>query len=365
MRTARGSLVAGLLVVLRGSLALNVSPSSPSDRPGWLRRGGPADENGDRDLGTAICIVGDMAHLEVASKIENIVRPFEDYVPNSTGVFLALETGLLEQDRQGFLRGVAKVCASEEMTKTRVAKAFAPYLIADKFVSHVNIPVISERWPKLYAPKLRKDENASASQLHAQRQQIGNALGQMRFQKMCVNMIQEHEKSTQGRYSFVIMVRESTLALRPVVPEKILSLNRLVLKGTTSLGVPDDKVIAMPRKYLEGSLGSLFDILLKVSDGPALEPELEQACSKFSNTEEVLHYTLRANKIPFEELGERRIGDFLLPFVAGRCVPGAHGSKDHWCVVAECTERLPRKPWALNVSCGTKNRYGVGCDRDL
>lgn len=215
----------------------------------------------------------------------------------------------------------------------------------------------TSRWPKLYTGR-------TYEKLLPQDRHISNVLGQMRHQKRCVEMIRRHEDSVRGRYSFAIKERENTLALRPVIPEKIVSIKKLVLKECAHWGGVNDKVVAMPRRYLEGSLGSAFDLMMRVTNDPVLEPRLEHMSRKSINTEQILYWTLRFNRIPFEEVP---IGEGYLPFVDGRCT--RHGGQDSWCVVTDCKDCHPARPWALDVGCSTANgsvyeRLDVECDHE-
>jgi len=311
----------------------------------------------------ALCILGEMARLEVTSKLDNIVKPIANLT--NVDVFLALETGEptfnnLETD----LRYVVKhdkdapeeACRTSQMSEATVKQAFAPYLRMSEFTPHESFAVNTTRWPKLYTGRMY------VKKLLPQDRHISNVLGQMRHQRQCMEMIQQHEGSVQGKYSHVIKVRENTLALRPVIPEKLVSIEKLVFKECAAWGGVNDKVVAMPRRYLEGSLGSTFDLMMKVTNDRVLEPRLEHMSRKSINTEQILYWTLRFNRIPFEEVP---ISEGYLPFVDGRCM--RHREQDRWCVVTDCKDCHPAKPWTLDVGCSTANgtvynRLDVECD---
>jgi hypothetical protein len=307
-----------------------------------------------------------MARLEVTSKIENVVKPLAGLT--NTDVFLALETGKatynneetnvehLVERKEASLASL-DLCRSSQMSEAAVKRAFAPYLRASEFAPHESFKVDTARWPRMYTGKMYKKDLP-------QKEHISNVLGQMWHQRQCMDMIQQHEDSMQGKYRFVIKVRDNTLAVRPVVPQNILSIKRLIFKECAAWGGVNDKVVAMPREYLEGSLGSTFELMMKVMDDRKLEPYLQDMSRTAINTEQILYWTLRYNRIPFEEVNGRTMSD-ILPFVDGRCM--LHGTEDRWCVVTDCKDCHPAKPWALDVRCTTVNgsvypRLDIKCD---
>ncbi|CAK0880506.1 unnamed protein product [Prorocentrum cordatum] len=130
-------------------------------------------------------------------------------------------------------------------------EAFAPYFRDGVFGPHVDENVTLERWPKLY--KRQHPDDDAKRKTH-----IANVASQLRHQKDCAELIQKSEESAGGKYDIVVKVRDNTIALRPVAPDKLLSITEVVLKHCNWWGGVHDKVMALPRKYLEKSLGAAY-----------------------------------------------------------------------------------------------------------
>ncbi|CAK0789091.1 unnamed protein product [Prorocentrum cordatum] len=221
-----------------------------------------------------------------------------------------------------------------------------------RFGPHKNEVVNLTRWPKLYAGKFYKTRRGQNSQS----EHISNVLGQMRHQKDCAEMIQSRENSTGARYAAVLKVRDNTLALRPVVPELLVSIDKVVVKRCASWGGVNDKVMALPRKHLEGILGSTYDFMQKVMNDPVLDSRMRSLSQTSANTEMIVLWTLRASGAPVlhEDTTKRTDVGLYLPFTDGRCQSGSEsGREDRWCVVAHCKDCHPPEPWTLNVTCST------------
>jgi hypothetical protein len=358
----------GLSLATRGAeRSLNLSHTVTHRREGHneiLMRRSHADELDDkgsegRDLGVAVCVVGEMARLEIDSKVENILEPLAKVT--NVDVFVSLETGTTTynnketdiQDRRARLRASSQTCSSSQRDPREVEAAFAPYYRLGLFGPHLNEAVHSRNWPKFYKGARYRKEGS----LHIpQRVHISNVLGQMRHQMECVSLIQQQELTSGGRYSVVLKLRDNTLALRPVVPNHLLSITQPNVKSCAAWGGVHDKVMALPRKFLEKILGSMYRNMKTINDTPSkslLAKELKKISKNSENTEELLLWTLRVHNISYRALSD---ATSILPFVDGRCSP-RRGSEteDRWCVVAGCKDCHPRKPWVSNVTCTTVN----------
>jgi len=233
-----------------------------------------------------------------------------------------------------------------------VKEAFAPYFRDGVFGPHVDENVTLERWPLLYK-KQHPGENAT--DYDKRRIHIANVVSQMRHQKDCTELIQKSEESAGGKYDIVVKVRDNTIALRPVAPEKLLSIREVTLKHCNWWGGVQDKVMALPRKYLEKTLGATYPSMLAVMNDDPLDYKLWPMSNSSANTEQVVMFTLTGNKVPFREvtfeIGDRG-GDDYLPFVDGRCYPGKElGGEGRWCIVSHCKDCWPSMPWTHNVTC--------------
>jgi len=309
---------------------------------------------GDSSLGAAVCILGQLSRLEIESKMQNIIQPLSNHT--KVDVFLSLETG----DHGFFFNPVTAdvagtQCRGSDLDVDGVKEAFAPYFRDGVFEPHVDVNfsqnVTLERWPLLYKSK-HPGENASH---YAKRRAIiSNDFNQMRHLKDCAELIHRSEESAGGKYDVVVKVRDNTIALRPVVPEKLVSIREVTLKHCDSWDGVNDKVMALPRKFLEKSLGAIYPSMLAVMNDDPLDDTLLQL-SRSRNTEQIVMFTLVGNEVPFRkrafEIGDRD-GDDYLPFVDGRCFPSKEpGGDGRWCIVSHCKDCWPSVPWTYNVTC--------------
>jgi len=298
-------------------------------------------------LGAAVCVVGQATRLEIESKIQNIIDPLANVT--HVDVFLSLEI----DDHAVFNNPITvdvdgAKCRGSELDVDGLKEAFAPYFRDGVFGPHVDENVTLERWPKLY--KRQHPDDDAKRKTH-----IANVASQLRHQKDCAELIQKSEESAGGKYDIVVKVRDNTIALRPVAPDKLLSITEVVLKHCNWWGGVHDKVMALPRKYLEKSLGAAYDAMQAVMYDHPLPRRLWAMSNQSHNTEQIVMFTLTSNLVPFVgknfEIGDRDGGDYL-PFVDGRCYPGKEpGDEGRWCIVSHCKDCWPSMPWTYNVSC--------------
>ncbi|CAK0834250.1 unnamed protein product [Prorocentrum cordatum] len=319
---------------------------------------GPVSEEAS-SLGVAVCILGQMARLEIDSKIRNIAEPIANFV--NVDFFLSLEVGGAVYNNQETDTTGEEGCSSTASSVEAVKEAFAPYFRGGRLEPHKSENVALDRWPMLY--KYKHPSNTYSDRA-ARAKHIANVMSQMRHQQECADLIQEHEESTGGRYDLVLKVRDNTLALRPVVPEKLLNVTEVTFKHCASWGGLQDKVMLLPRSYLEKTLGDTYRSMLAVTNDPVLDPRLKKMSMESKNTEQVLKHVIVANGVPYhqmkfdEETNESHGSDYL-PFVDGRCHSGGtSGSEDRWCVVSRCKDCYPRAPWAFNASCSVDMHTG-------
>jgi hypothetical protein len=314
---------------------------------GHKRKGKP---NKPQDLGVALCILGEMARLEIDSKVNNIVKPIA--AKTKLDVFLSLEVGnavynnretdIASRHRERAPTAPTPTCGNGHLNKHAVERAFAPHFRDGQFDEHRNETVNTKRWPNLY--------NGRRYVKHLpQNEHISNILGQMRHQKACVRMILKSENLLSGRYGYVLKVRDNTLAVRPVIPENIFTIKVPAVKSCAGWGGLNDKVIAMPRKFLDKTLARTYDYMRRINDRPEVDPFLANMSQYSENTEQIFYWTLRLNKVPY-----RKVTAYakVLPFVDGRCQRASElGRKDRWCVVSNCKDCRPERPWKLGITC--------------
>jgi hypothetical protein len=312
-------------------------------------------------LGAAVCVLGQLSRLEIQSKLQNIIEPLASIT--NVDVFLSLESGNdgVFNNRQTINKSGAS-CSSSEMDENGARAAFAPYFRDGVFGPHVTENVNLTRWPMLYLSNKHASANGSADSDNARRDHISNVLGQMRHLRDCAELIKQSEDSAGGQYDIVVKVRDNTIALRPVVPEKLMSITEVTLKHCQWWGGVNDKVMALPRRYLEKTMGAVYPAMhaTNYAEDPESEdphlPLLHVNLSK--DTEQIMMWTLIGNKVPYRErafeIGDPD-GEDYLPFVDGRCSPSEKpGGEGRWCIVSHCKDCWPSQPWTLNVTCAQR-----------
>jgi len=311
-------------------------------------------------LGVAVCVVGQLSRLEIESKVQNIIEPLASIT--SVDVFLSLEIGDDGVFNNPQTVGNSGGCESSEMDEDGVRAAFAPYFRDGVFGPHVTENVTLERWSKLYVSNKHASVTKDDTSDTARMAHISNVFAQMRHQRDCAELIKKNEDSAGGQYDIVVKVRENTIALRPVVPEKLMAITEVTLKHCNWWGGVNDKVMALPRMYLEKTIGAVYSSMMHaMTDEGPLSPFF-MLSNRSENTEQVVMWTLILNQVPYDEmtfeLGSNQDGDDYLPFVDGRCYPSEDpGGKGRWCVVSHCKDCWPRQPWTWNVTCALKLNY--------
>ncbi|CAK0865931.1 unnamed protein product [Prorocentrum cordatum] len=140
-----------------------------------------------------------------------------------------------------------------------------------------------------------------------------------------------------------------------------MSITEVTIKHCQWWGGVNDKVMALPRMYLEKSIGAVYPAMQAVmQDAEPLSAMLALIGDRSENTEQVVMWTLIGNRVPFRERGFEMgdsDGDDYLPFVDGRCYPSeVPGGQGRWCVVSHCKDCWPSQPWTLNVTCAVTSK---------
>jgi hypothetical protein len=175
-------------------------------------------------------------------------------------------------------------------------------------------------------------------------------------------MIRGYEGTMGDKYEFVLRVRDDSLALRVINPSSFLSIQVPIVKACSGWGGLYDKVMALPRSYLERSLGSPYKYMKSVNEDLVLNRSLANLSQLPYNTEQILWEALRIDKVPVERL--HRFSNSL-PFMDGRCqvhkgyVRGWPWKGDRWCIVDSCKDCQPDLPWNFDIKCTVQDRGRV------
>jgi hypothetical protein len=283
-----------------------------------------------------------MSRLETESKMRNVVEAIANF--SNVSVFVSLESGAMVFNNKDTDMSDGDACSRSFSSADQVRDAFTPYFEDGVFDAHVDENVTLDRWPKLYKYKHPGDDPGSRS---ARAQHIANVLSQMRHQQHCAYMIQKKENATGGRFDFVVKMRDNTYAVKPV-RKQLLDIEKVHLKGCSSWDGVNDKVMSLPRKFLEATLGSTYSLMQKVMEGVGGQGALHNL-SNSCNTERVVYETFLHNNVSFYEESISDTSHNLLPFIDARC----HAVDDTpaWCVVSRCKDCWPKLPWTFTPSC--------------
>ena len=314
----------------------------PSGRVGWRRlraataiskrgkgggRGrfeiGPIADSGGGGGGgglrVAVCVGGQLSRLEIESKLENVLKATAGTKPAALDLFLALEVGanlysnldvgaILAQ-QQGAAAGCGK------LTPEDARRRFAPFLAGASFSNHTTRSIDLANW-KRYRKDRPAEERLTRLQHH---------LSQFAHMRTCAQLIEQHEVATKTHYDVALKMRDNTVAVTPFVISASHAAGHCRTKNCVHWNGYNDKVMVVPRRYLDGALrGPSEDFFLTKDIGRGI-----------SNSERLLKAVLdrRGVRVQRESVEQ-------LPLVDGRCTP--HG----WCLVEEGKDCRPaRWPW--------------------
>lgn len=304
-------------------------------------------ENGSEpNLGIAVCIAGQLSRLELESKVANIIAPLAARA--KVGVFVSLETGD-HAVYDNIITHLDTACAEVPTEETMRQKLGAHY-VSGRFSPHTIEEVRLDRFPRLYSDpdgKIAHKTNIS------RKQHISNVMGQLRHLKDCSELILAHEKANGGLYTAVLKVRDNTLAVRQVSPEKFLGIKKVHTKSCSDWGGINDKTMVLHRRWLEKTLGAYYDTMtsvMRMSVAPS--DYFLKEVTRAANTEQLQERILRYMGVPLtrDTYGVGRDSEDVLPFVDGRCITSDAGT-EHWCTVGQDKDCWPEQDWAAGTSC--------------
>jgi hypothetical protein len=304
------------------------------------------------NLGIAVCIAGQLSRLELESKVANIIAPLAARA--NVGVFVSLETG----DRAVYdntITHLASACAEVPTVETMQEKLGAHY-VSGRLSPHRIEEVRLDRFPRLYSDH---DGNIAHKTNVSRDAHISNVMSQLRHLKDCSELILAHEKAKRGLYTAVLKVRDNTLAVRPVSPEKLLDIKKVHTKGCDDWGGINDKTMVLHRRWLDKTLGAYYDTMTSVMRMGVAEHTRMIGSNKYlreltlaENTEQLQERILRYKGVPLirDTYGIGQDSEDILPFVDGRCITSAAGT-DHWCTVWRDKDCWPEQDWVPGTAC--------------
>ena len=288
------------------------------------------------DLGVAVCITGQLSRLELASKVQNLLRPLaERYGPIHS--FLALEHGLAIFSDKSFGRKLARPLCGAQMNmaqiETELEGFFPNATIGIQKHTKFNPDIL--QWPEFRRRRFRGPLQRRAENLeHAQAQHEHIA--------RCAQMVVERETQLGGRYHTVVRIRDNTIVVKPfgVLPRlhESFPVEAVYVKGCaqTSWRGIHDKVAIIPRGLLYPATTAVVNALRRRTEGENIPNALRDS----ANAEVMLMHAWENAGVPWVTLPADEF-----PFVDGRCDSAVGGTgmylTKYWCLGGICKDCEP------------------------
>eukprot|EP00966_Prymnesium_polylepis_P080581 1867322-Prymnesium_polylepis.1 len=213
-------------------MPVRLASEAPSGRPGGLR--------------IAVCIVGQLARLEIDSKVANVLKPTWDQQekPEALDVFLALERGgyFFSNIDNGAIHAQQHPGCRQELPKAEVRRRFAPWFAAAEYSEHVTRDINLTAW-KRYRRERPAEERNTRLQHH---------LSQFAHMRTCAQLVQASEVAARRHYDLVLKMRDNTIAVSPLALSSRHLTGRCWSKGCIEWKGYNDKAMLIPRAHMDG-----------------------------------------------------------------------------------------------------------------
>lgn len=262
-------------------------------------------------LRLAVCIIGQLGRLELASKISNLL------VPNK-GMHLRVFFVLESSSSTIFSRLEANEtkCASNETEQSSRA------LLDLHGVASTWVPV--RRWT---------DRSIIAYRFKQQGLRIGksyhfeNTLSAFSHFRSCAVAVEQYELNRNERFSAILRIRDNTIVAIPLRLRNSMLSGGCKVKRCNEWGGVNDKVMLIPRKHLQHALRSPF------------EEFLFENFSMITNSETWLARILFRHRVPISLQTSNH-----LPLVDAR-PPCMCNETRRWCLVPPTKDCYPTSLW--------------------
>ncbi|XRB21784.1 O-fucosyltransferase family protein [Pseudoscourfieldia marina] len=268
----------------------------------------------NNNLRIAVCITGQIARLEVGSKVQNLFQSL-DQQTDVLDLFVSLEENTAGTAHYNNKPKYDSVCGVAD--NHAVYNAFFPWLRKMRnftendddasFLINPNLP----RYQKKLKSFTRAQINARTT----------NNIRQFRHARWCAQAMEERESRHGFHYDGFVRIRDTSIVLKPFrFPAQLLQPSKRV-SNTTTLGSRIEPTVALRKcmswggyndKTVVGNRLALDAALRGSLEGYYLSPKVQET-RKLWNPEQLL-------KTVLDEAGVRAILDNdLLPFVDSRC----------------------------------------------
>mmetsp|Transcript_130575 Transcript_130575/g.240168 ORF Transcript_130575/g.240168 Transcript_130575/m.240168 type:complete len:749 (-) Transcript_130575:96-2342(-) len=313
----------------------------------------------------AVCITGQVARLEIESKVKNVLIALSEQ-QYFVHVFVALETG------EGQYVNEETAGVEVELTKAEVEAGFQPFYQTGLFHPHVNYTAHISRWTTNYLSDKRQSMEERQERLASHMSQHANL-------KACVDLIEKRESQIGIRYDVVLKLRDNTLvpmpytltlaqdivdektAGNPVLVDRKRTGNPVLVKECRAWGGINDKVMLVPREHLRIALAGPYMTLMGVEKGNRFAVSKFARDWKITSPEILYKRVLQVHKIPFLPVNAS-----VLPFLDARCHSRTSSGTTRWCPVPDTKDCWPpHELWNIKVptNCAVKHNRGFGKEK--
>ena len=325
---------------------------SPASMPSPQRSPDPfAPQKDGESAGLAVCVTGQLARLELRSKVQNLLAV---HGPERVGLFVVLEKGdpVYVNAKTHQTRGGCDVEAnSQEVVEN---EALQPYLRGARFPEHKIYPVNMSEWPH-YRPDLRAEREKL---FHLQSHHAQFEHGQE-----CARMMLEEEERTGKRFEAMVRVRDNGVVSAHFSPLDIVAnagSREVFAKNCNGWGGVNDKVLIVPRDMVESAFMHHIDMMSSILEDP---PTWTPASAHYAATMRGISSHVRSAEelllafLKSANLTVTRLSDYI-PVIDGRCFnatearhvgTAADPAGKQWCAEPLCKDcNGSALPWDLD-----------------
>ena len=272
----------------------------------------------------AVCITGQVARLELVSKVSNLLQPNRDKGIRMH-LFLVLDSREVLYSKEEFYHSVEKRDASAALEEALESLAGWPMHV--RVVNETNGPnfeyITGDAEHRFYLPHVNDIDRTAMIRKH---------LKQFWGISECARMISAQERTTGRSYDVILRLRDNSIVLNPfVIPMLTLRQNPgAYVKQCCGWGGINDKVMLVSRAFMQSALHGWVDHFL-------LRSTLN--LTHLSNPERVLHHALRMETVPIFQVSAD-----VLPIVDGRI-----HYLEGLCLVTESKDCRPSEVYNLKI----------------
>ena len=312
--------------------------------------------------GLAVCVTGQLARLELRSKVQNLLAV---HGPERVGLFVVLEKGDAVYVNAN-THQVEGGCDFEP-TPDEVQKAVQPYLREALFPKHKIYPINMSEWPQY-----RRDLNGHGLRSeHEKLSHLQSHHAQFEHGQECARMMLAEEERTGKRYEAMVRVRDNGVIPAQFSPLDIVANagvedREVFVKECMGWGGVNDKVLIVPRDMVEPAFMHHFDMMSSIWDDPPTASTHHAATMRGIASHVSCSEKLLGAFLENANLTVRRLSDYI-PVIDGRCfnatkprhvgtTPDPGGKQ--WCAEPTCKDcNGSALPWDLegyefcNVTC--------------